>query len=73
GSTCEEYKEFHNRTQGKKHEALEMAVKALEKQTPKKPETARHITGHCSNCLEILHGNWKYCACCGQAIDWEDK
>ena len=58
-------------------EVYEMAYKALEKQTPKKP-IREEIGGglhylHCPNCgRKIIDLEWKqpYCWKCGSAIDW---
>lgn len=58
--------------------ALQMAIKALEKQIPKKPfniegdYTASY--GNCPNCENIVCDNedYKYCNECGQSLDWSD-
>lgn len=62
--------------------AFETAIKALEKQIPKKCETNLSYPEdkYCPNCLENFTGvdcstcsgeNFKYCPSCGQALDWE--
>lgn len=64
-------------------EALEMAIKALEKQIPKKPiiETISAstnepplIVGFCPNCTTdrpmVTNRYDLYCRSCGQALDW---
>lgn len=57
-------------------EVYEVAVKALEKQLPKKPQF--YATNFYCPCCKNLVGNsdfgWKhnYCERCGQAIDWSD-
>jgi len=54
-------------------EAITMAIEALEKQIPKKPEqTVERFK--CPNC-----GGWagfstyRHCMSCGQKIDWSDS
>ena len=65
-------------------EALESAVKALEKQTPMKPNNARTIfdfsgryytkKGNCPVCnSEGLYKADIYCNKCGQKLDWEGR
>lgn len=60
--------------------ALELAIDALEKQTPKKPiiREAEDSFGYvkhilCPNCEKVDFGYERHCFCriCGQAIDWE--
>ena len=63
-------------------EMCEMAIKALEKQEPKKPiirETEDYF-GYvkcviCPNCKEVDFGFEQPCFCknCGQAIDWGES
>lgn len=57
-------------------EASRMAVEALEKQMPKKPKEVvtddnEYICSLCPVCNSDLHEE-KYCAKCGQAIDWSE-
>ena len=67
------------------HEAVKLAIEALEKQIPKKPELVPEpyddgvsdITKYidlpyCQNCGDLLHSviDSKHCVKCGQAIDW---
>ena len=52
--------------------------KALEKQIPKEirllnERYTRNFIFGCPNCNEFICFNQKYCAFCGQAIDWGDK
>lgn len=60
----------------KKHnEVVDMAIKALKKQVPKRYEShAEKIYTYvrCSTCYTILNCGQKYCDNCGQAIDWSD-
>lgn len=50
-------------------EALDMAIKALEKQIPKKPiDLANSTYSKCPTCGNFHFDN--YCANCGQKIDW---
>ena len=68
-------------TGDKSHEAVDMAIEALEKQMPKKtlaPElgiSPRHpIIIPCGNCgMELADRMWGYCPWCGQAISWEGE
>ena len=61
-------------------EALEMAIKALEKEIPEKP-LHMHKNYYCPICKEDGWMLWddaipndmdNYCGKCGQAIDWSD-
>lgn len=67
-------------------EALDMAIRALEKQIPKKPtsidykkyidtvKNALYLKGAywCPNCEHVVKCG-TYCSDCGQAIDWSEK
>ena len=59
--------------------ALEMAIKALEKQIPKKPiENDTYGEYYkCPICNKYIVDNfgcgYKFCRECGQAIDWSDE
>lgn len=66
------------------HEALESAVKALEKQIPMTPNNMRTILdfsgryytkkGNCPACnSEGLYKADIYCNKCGQKLDWNEK
>ena len=53
----------------------ELAVKALEKQIPKKPleETKFYGNGKCPSCGAVfMDKSTNYCGNCGQALDWEE-
>lgn len=57
-------------------EALELAVKALEKQIPKKPIIYPGTNrADCPICIKTVRGIGKpfgkHCAGCGQKLDWE--
>ena len=64
---------------------IDMAIKALEKQIPKRPFHTKAAVdmfeadkvlwgeGHCPNCEHYIRLPHKYCYKCGQAIDWEEK
>lgn len=65
-------------------EALELAVKALEKQTPMKPNNIKSIfdfsgryyttEGNCPVCnREGLYKSDFYCNKCGQKLDWGEE
>ena len=61
---------------GNQKEAFEVAIKALEKQIPKKPKERDCIgfnTLVCPVCKEALYLYEPYCDNCGQKIDWSDK
>ena len=55
--------------------AFEIAIKALEKQMPKKAKNVsddgieRYV---CENCNNLMHRKKNYCDNCGQALDWSD-
>ena len=57
---------------------LEMAIKALEKQIPKKPRFYAH-NYYCSVCDNLVGNNefewqrFKYCDVCGQKLDWSNE
>ena len=56
-------------------EALGLAIKALEKQIPKKPdftEDKEFALCPCCNGKGLLNKQ-KYCDNCGQKIDWSDE
>ena len=53
--------------------ALEMAIKALEKQIPKKPKTDdRYVMYICPWCNDFVKVSHNYCQNCGQKLDWGD-
>ena len=66
-------------------QALELGVKALEKQIPKKPvyEGDGYADGHlvydtwicplCEKRYEVDYDDYDYCPDCGQKIDWSDE
>ena len=61
---------------GEQKEAFQMAINALEKQIPKKPEEMDCIgfdTLVCPKCKMALYLYEPYCDNCGQAIDWSDE
>ena len=58
--------------------SLEMAIEALEKQIPMKPNKYEDIEGitdfYCDKCSRVVgEKSYKflYCPKCGQAIDWK--
>ena len=59
-------------------EALNMAVKALEKQIPKKPRVDNESWLCCPKCNEtfamfdMLNRRLLCCGCCGQKLDWSE-
>ncbi len=57
-------------------EALRIAIKAVEKQIPKKPITTADGCKACSCGLVLQEDNKRrcfyYCDRCGQRIDWEE-
>ena len=73
------YTKEHN---GRMCDKVNLALKALEKQIPKKPiiREAEDSFGYvkhilCPNCEKIDFGHERPCFCriCGQAIDWEEN
>lgn len=69
---CKEVKYFHNIPL----ENVEVVVKALEKQIPKKPKDIRyfgmagHHIGLCPVCNDGANSEFQYCGDCGQRLDW---
>ena len=60
--------------------ALDVAIKALEKQIPKKPlfgTVHNDTTYHCSNCKKFIGFYdtriYEYCHNCGQKLDWQTR
>ena len=58
-------------------DAFDTAIKALEKQIPRKPIEKSPWVYHCSNCdsqkvEEVFIERFKYCRDCGQALDWSE-
>lgn len=55
-------------------ESLDMAIEALEKQIPKKPEVSCSVVSakyyRCPTCKRIVGLKIPYCRMCGQAISW---
>lgn len=57
-----------------RNDTLDVAIKALEKQIPKKIIVKNSIRHYCPSCdLYFDSRDWKsrYCGRCGQAIEWE--
>ena len=82
---------IHNEIHSKKEHfavhittALQMAIEALEKQIPERPDLEGdgywdgelvYDTGYCPRCrkdYEIEYHTPKFCENCGQALDWEE-
>ena len=67
----------------KRAEAIDVAIKALEKQIPKKPPVVNRPSIFikvpvCPNCstskrYQPLYVKTKYCSNCGQKLDWSDE
>lgn len=60
-------------TLNRHYEALDIAIKALEKHIPKKPlpDNKYYGNGKCPKCGAIfLTKSTHYCGNCGQALDW---
>ena len=53
--------------------AYDVAINAIERQIPKKPD--RWESGHacCCSCKRGIVREDNYCCYCGQIIDWSDK
>ena len=65
---------------GETRNVIDVAIKALEKQIPKKPffGTVHNDTAyHCSNCKKFIGFYdtriYEYCHNCGQKLDWQTK
>lgn len=73
-----EYKRFRRILRGTITElafgdVLDMMKEALEKQIPEKPLESDWI--YCPACRKMfgLWGEFSFCPCCGQAIDWSEE
>ena len=61
---------------GETRNVIDVAIKALEKQIPKKPRFYAH-NYYCSVCDSLVGNNefewqrFKYCDTCGQKLNWE--
>ena len=73
----------NGRHYGKIAPAREIAISALEKQTPKKPldieDTKYKVSYKCPVCKTVHVNEWcgtswklPFCSTCGQALDWSD-
>lgn len=70
---------------GEHHEAMKVAIEALEKQIPKKPIKQKMKIKDCidqirffektvcPSCGKGMHCDWKFCFECGQDIDWSEE
>lgn len=66
-------------------ETVEEAIKALEKQIPKKPDIQKMQIKDCidqiqifnkkicPSCGTVLCADWNFCFECGQALDWSEE
>ena len=73
-------REYHSNL----NEVFDMAIKALKKQMPKKPDFEGDgyadgqlvydtwICPHCEKKYEVDYDDYDYCPNCGQAIDWSE-
>ena len=52
---------------------LHIAITALEKQIPYKPQKYQQYDGKCKCGAIFLDKSTNYCGHCGQKLDWEDK
>ena len=52
--------------------ALELAIDALKKRTPKLPYWEIYYGWHCKSCGLSVFSDEYFCPVCGQAIEWED-
>ena len=53
---------------GERRCAYQLAIKALEKQIPKK--VIAGVRCKCPSCGELFASDWKFCFECGQKLDW---
>ena len=58
---------------GKAFEDMEMAIQALEKQTPKKPKEVKGVYDLLKPVCPVCGNDFlgEYCDECGQRIDWD--
>ena len=74
---------YEQGTVGEHNEAVTMAIKALEKQIPKKTQNKKYSFypystllkskyGECPAC-KSMQADDEYCANCGQKLDWSDE
>lgn len=62
-------------------ESIDVAIKALEKQIPKKPTEINDECGYfeCPTCGDLIYAEGarfkehKYCLSCGRKLDWGDE
>lgn len=76
------HKTLNGETDINEVEALDMAISALEKQIPKKPNYYKEedifvkdlffVYTYCPVCEKEIVMDDMYCGCCGQAIDWTE-
>lgn len=52
--------------------AMEIAVEAMEKQVPKKPNMPLDAYWVCPSCRSKVEHPYEHCKRCGQAIDWTE-
>ena len=79
-----ELREYAKNSWGDLNESFELAIKALEKQIPKKPEIwgdgyadgqLVYDSYDCPNCgktYELDYDDYDYCPKCGQKFDWSE-
>lgn len=53
--------------------AMEIAVEAMEKQVPKKPQAPMDAYWTCPTCGRKVNYPFEYCVSCGQKICWEEE
>ena len=62
-------------TNGEHEECVKIAIKALEKQIPKKALNKKDaLFANCPNCGRVQNSVWNktYCGDCGKKLDWSD-
>lgn len=57
----------------KQDEAISIALKAIAKQIPKKPNMPLDAYWVCPTCGKKVDHPFEYCRGCGQKICWEDE
>ena len=57
----------------KQDEAISIALKAIAKQIPKKPNMPLDAYWVCPVCGKKVEYPYEHCKRCGQAIDWEEE
>lgn len=72
-SHCEDFRDEEDCVWSKDVEALDWAIEAVERQTPKKPNYVHEDEPLCPYCGAVLDYCESPCENCNQFIDWSDE